>query len=393
MLTVTDSFSFGENITLGNQVDICDDPDNPQTTKNDETNSAVIKLVDKLYMKEQEYLLNLKNDKNYGLKFIENKIFKIKTLLQELDAKCCNSRLSEKDLTKIKNLAISKGGLLLNSFRRAFLKKAFSLNDHNIKFIYFKNGEFECKYYDLKDYYTDNIGELDGESKKNNYDYIIEVDVKRSIANHFFDREQDEELISKLKERIIRFLKKFIKMNKMYHYYQGFHDIALYIYLIFYNSEHLALQMLQRMSEFYLKDYLVELEEKREVESNSKNSKTHFKFETVFQILNKIMGETNTSTAKFINENVNITDPVFSLPWVITIFTHDISDYFLVSRIFDCILFSHPHMIFHITSDIILTHTNEIKNKFNSRYSKEFLQDKEEYQFLVPFIFKSLFFR
>ena len=67
-----------------------------------------------------EYFIHLRLIKlktKYGEKFIKNKIENIKRILQDIDYK---NNLSVNDYGKIRKIAISKGGFVLNSYRREY---------------------------------------------------------------------------------------------------------------------------------------------------------------------------------------------------------------------------------------------------------------------------------
>lgn len=291
-----------------------------------------------LNAKEDGYLNKL-TDK-LGVKYIENKITIMNKLLIKLEG---NRQISSNDFEAIRQIAISKGGFLKNCYRREFYKKAFSLDNESVKFIsYNDNRNYNENNLILHKFFEGKFEEhLYTKSKKKN-ENIIEVDIKRTIANSFFSS-AEEEVLNTLKNKLTTFIKKFMIINKDYNYYQGFHDIGLYIYLIFNNSESFALQMLQRISEYFLKDYLLE-------NSNGQG----FRFETVFKIIKDIIKTEDKMVYSFYEDNPEIPDPIFCLPWIITFFTHDINELFTVLRLFDYLLFSHPNAIYFISSKVNL---------------------------------------
>jgi hypothetical protein len=317
-------------------------------------------LIEQMDRAEKNYLNNLIN--KLGKKFIENKIELINKLITRIDQihlKMQNNLLSAEIYEDIKKIAISKGGFLLNTYRKEFYKAAFNLNSEDIIFYIYSEGVFEKnKICSVKEFYKMLMLKNTNTTENTNRDhYIIEVDVKRTVANHFFDRNINDEELDMFKERLTNFIKLFFSFNPHFHYYQGFHDIALYFYLVFYNYEHLAIQMLQRVSEYFLKDYMVEIFPSVSIENTPgrkpRLSDKQFKFETVFSVLNKTISLNNKNIAEFLSNNTNISDPIFSLPWVITMYTHDVCNLFLELRLFDYFLFSHPHAIYQMTSHVI----------------------------------------
>lgn len=308
-------------------------------SKNDDKfENSNTNMYDYLIKKENEYIVNLR--KELGNYYVDNKIKKMNQILANIEYKKESHLLSSKEYEEIKKIAISKGGFLKNSYRREFYKLVFNLNHEYIHFIHYTQNNFRTRPISNIDFETGNFIESDvfpTEKKKKN-EYIIEVDVKRTIANQMI---KDEFILEEMKQKLTKFLKKFILINKDYHYYQGFHDIAMYIYLIFYNYETLAAQMLNRISEYFLKDYLIE-----------KDEKVNFRFETVFKVTKQMIKNINHEIGEFLEENTNIPDPIFCLPWIITLLTHDLPDIFTIMRIFDYILFSHPGVIYQISSHV-----------------------------------------
>jgi hypothetical protein len=165
------------------------------------------------------------------------------------------------------------------------------------------------------------------------------VDVKRSILNCIFDRDKHEDLIEHIKGNLNKLIKTFCNIDKKYHYYQGFHDIALYMHLLFINNEYLQLQAMQRLSEYFFKDFLIKQEKP-------------FPFEVVYHIINDIIECIDKKLFIYIRTNSDIEDPLFALAWVVTFFTHDINNLFITYRIFDYLLFAEPYAIFHIAANV-----------------------------------------
>lgn len=292
-------------------------------------------------------------------KILNSKTNSILELINELDDTTIFTR---EHFERIRKFAVTKGGLLLNSYRREIYKKAFFLKDEEILFIYYDDSKFTEKSITTKKFYkmlnsevshnlTDTSQPHKVTTKKD--ERIIELDVKRTIANSYFANHQEE--LNPLKQNLTKLLKLFFDLNYQYGYYQGFHEIGLYIFLIFYNYEHLAIQMLQRFAEFFLKDYMVEIN--NPLENNSQNTKIlipdkNFKFETVFKILNDVTAQNDKKFWKFIQDHTINSDTVNSLPWIITLFTHDVEEIMLQLRILDYILFSNPNVVYHMASHV-----------------------------------------
>lgn len=310
----------------------------------------LIKKIEELYVEKLR--------KEYGSKFIENKFYKMNNIIRQIENK---KVISTRDFIKIAQIAKEKGGFITNSYRKEFYKKAFKLEEGYINFIsyegnLFKNQnheknifsclEFQENYCFESSFKDKDVSEEYIKKKKKN-EYIIEVDVKRTIANNYF---KDEKAIYILKNKLTNFLKTFFRVNENFQYYQGFHDIAMYFYIIFYNYEHYAAQILHRVAEFTLKDYIVE--------------KIHnFRFETVFKIINCLIDKKDKNISQFYKKLEYPLDPTFCLPWIITLFTHDIDDLFTTVRLLDYFIFCPASKIYDLVGELAV---KELKQVFKS---------------------------
>jgi hypothetical protein len=291
-------------------------------------------IIDLINLKEKSYLNNI--TENFGKVFVDRKIEEMNQIIRQIET---DKIINLDTFEQIRKIAISKGGFINNSYRREFYKQAFIFGNKN---------KLYSKYDHL---YGQNNTKEKNMDKCINFDYIIEVDVKRSIINHFIDRNLYDTELNLFKEHISTTLKKFIQINNpKYHYYQGFHEIGLYIFILFFNYEHYGLEIIQKISEFLLKDYIVLIDESREIEQKN----NHFKFETVFNILDQIIEKINPEVSNILKQDTNITQPLYALPWVITLLTHDITNLFNEYRIMDYLLFSHPHSIYHLAANVQL---------------------------------------
>jgi hypothetical protein len=291
------------------------------------TNKTIYDLLNKT---EEQYIDALKS--KLGNKFYEDKKIALRELIQRLD----KTKLNAGDFDRIRKLSISKGGFLTNSIRREIYKKALEMDPCDTRLIYYEDKSFEEKVIDIG-------SEID---LKTNYDYIIEVDVKRSILNTLLDREVYDSQIEFIKKDLIVGIKKYINLNdSKYHYYQGFHDIALYMHLLYLNYESLQQQAFQRLSEYYFKDYLIKIDLEN-------MNKCNFRFEVLYQVVNDIIQQLDGGIYNYIRNNTEINDPLFALAWTLTFFTHDLKNMFITYRIFDYLLFAEPGAIFHLAANV-----------------------------------------
>ena len=262
---------------------------------------------------EREYYFKLSEK---GKQNFENKIIEITKFKKELEKKnLLNINLT--DITKIKEFATSEDGFLRNELRIYFYKILFHIEKikdidkekkNSINFLN-KKASDDSKYF-LK------IINLNKKDEKNNhqpydndksiisltenynhvkYSSIIEVDVKRTIFNQIFKNSEKEKIILEyLKMSLTQKLKIFFSLEHNFQYYQGFHEIGMFIFILFLNDDETEEQndiyfyeILQRLCEFYYKDYL--LENIKDI--TNKNMPTHkkcFQFEILYKIINDI---------------------------------------------------------------------------------------------------------
>jgi len=137
-----------------------------------------------------------------------------------------------------------------------------------------------------------------------------------------------------------------------YSYYQGYHDLALFIYLIFHNNIKLGVFTFQRISEFFFKDYL-----------DPSSESNDFGFHTALQMITYLIEKIDPITNEKIIQLSDVEYHHFSLAWVIGWFTHSINDLHLVYRIIDYLLCSHPLTIYYLSSILIIEVSKTLSEK------------------------------
>jgi len=347
---------------------------------------------------EEELFRNQSEQEKERYKIKENEI---KEIIESLNIKKC---FSSEDVLKIKNFTLTENGFLKNEYRKYFYKFLFIIDNKNnesnkylkqIKLLY-KDHKDEKKYYKKlfniyrKDGNYDNYKDskpsehnlnnnCNGENyisifknyKQVKYDNIIEVDVKRTIFNSIFNKsERDQVMLEYMKEKISQKLKNFFSLDEIFKYYQGFHDIAIFIYVLILseneefidekeeaeeNDDILLYEILQRLAEFYLKDYLAEITTLK-YDNNGEvinTTKSAFKFENIYRIINDIKKNIDNNIFQLIQNKSDFPDPIYTLPWALTFFTHDIKNINIIYRILDFVLFEHPVSIYYIAANVI----------------------------------------
>ncbi len=144
-------------------------------------------------------------------------------------------------------------------------------------------------------------------------------------------------------------LKNFINVifnfkSKKYNYYQGYHDVGLHFLLVFLNDYKTGISVFQRFSEFFLIENLSKFDDDFSIGYN---------FERVNDILLDILKKMNSDAINLLNEYC-YGKPSFALAWIITLFTHKISDIYIQNRLLDYFIVSHPVTVYYLSANLLL---------------------------------------
>ncbi|CAO3648298.1 unnamed protein product [Cunninghamella blakesleeana] len=170
-------------------------------------------------------------------------------------------------------------------------------------------------------------------SRKHKDEEQVFLDIKRSFNT--FPKDLDERrkkvLQLELNQVIVQVLRSFPKL----HYYQGFHDICTVFLLLFGQSN--AIQLISHVALFYLRDAMLDSLEPilKEIEL----------LNTLYRLKNEKLYDHFQSMGVL---------PYYCLSWMITWFSHDLSDLEDIYRIFDLVLSTHPMMPLYITASLVL---------------------------------------
>lgn len=122
------------------------------------------------------------------------------------------------------------------------------------------------------------------------------------------------------------------------HYYQGYHDLVSVLALVLTESEgKLCFSVAEKLSLMYTRDFMRE------------------SFDTlllVLQLLFPLLKRFDPEVYDFLHESGVQT--YFSLSWVITWFSHDISDLGIATRVFDAFFSSHPMFSLYVSAAVVM---------------------------------------
>lgn len=173
----------------------------------------------------------------------------------------------------------------------------------------------------------------------------VKKDIDRSFINYPKDitKIELESLRLKLNNLIVKVLRNNPKLN----YYQGYHDIATIILLVFENDEESAFKFLQHLSLFHLRDHMLP-----SIES------TIDQLHLIYDLIEK--------TDPLMFKLIKFLDPSFSISFIISMFCHNIEKFDEILLVWDFI-FSENSMILliYIFSSILIYYKFEILNDLN----------------------------
>ena len=123
-----------------------------------------------------------------------------------------------------------------------------------------------------------------------------------------------------------------------YNYYQGYHDIGLYFYILYIENTFKSIAVFQRVTECYFKDYLNEKQD------------SYFPYHFILEIVDFLITGLDSQVYEEIKEKIDEVSPFWTTSWVLSWFTHNIKNPFLVYRIFDYLLVAHPLAIYYMSA-------------------------------------------
>jgi hypothetical protein len=266
-----------------------------------------------------------------------------------------------KEINSIREFAMTKGGFLNNNLRRIIWKKLFCINEKELNFN-LRNKSSKIKLKKISqitkgNFHFEEILEEFKSPKLENHPEVFELikrDVQRSAINdlnlnsNFKNSYIIEKNLDTYKNELLDFLFRIFSLDKFrYDYYQGYHDLILFIYLLYSENERLAFVIAQRINEMYLKDYLDE---------NNKNF--------ILSVLS-LLKETFNKINKKVYQEISEEDPTenyanLCISWVICLFAQKIKNSEKVYRILDYLFCSHPLAIYHMVSNVKSNFYNKI---------------------------------
>ena len=239
------------------------------------------------------------------------------------------------DLTVLRNLCLSQGGLLTSDLRSKAWHKLLNITLYDVDTC--DGGE------------NHNDGDMQFGSRPMNTDAIIDLDANRAVFFRYLDTSDEESDSGAYREECTSQLRTIIKstmarLDNGLHYYQGFHDVASVVYANMPGEESKASTVLYRIANKHLQDAMHE----------NFDSISSFLNLSFFPLLQKLDHELHDYLKR-----AELQPTVF-LKWIITLFSHDIHDPNVASRLFDSILASHPLFPLYLSMAVLIINRQEL---------------------------------
>ncbi|KAM0787553.1 hypothetical protein ACM66B_003623 [Microbotryomycetes sp. NB124-2] len=162
----------------------------------------------------------------------------------------------------------------------------------------------------------------------------VHLDVIRSFVSYpegISDRDKDQ-LRDKLERVIVATLRRYPALQ----YFQGFHDIATVLLLVL-EDQDVALRATARMCLHRIRD----------------NMGTGLEpVMGYLRLVRRILRKVDSQLADLVDAAAEL--PYFSLSWVLTLMSHDLTSLGVIARLFDFLLSHNPAMISYVGAAIIL---------------------------------------
>ena len=185
----------------------------------------------------------------------------------------------------------------------------------------------------------------------------IKNDCLRSVFFRIIFKEEDKfnkykikekECLDKYIQELMLFTKESLGNYTYFNYYQGYQELCLYFMIIFGRKE--GAKYMTIFSKIFL-DYVL-------------TKKYQINYEMILDILNDCCNLVNKRVNIIINK-ITKTKPYYSLPWLITLFSHSNNNLFNEMILLDYFITSNISHVYFLSANIIVNEFNKISTKFN----------------------------
>ncbi|CAH1779036.1 unnamed protein product [Owenia fusiformis] len=220
------------------------------------------------------------------------------------------------DVTSLRQLAISRGGLITDELRYLAWPKLVNVNIYNIP-PKPKASVLEAH---------------------RDYNQVV-LDVNRSLKRFPPGMKDDQRTV--LQKQLVDMIMRVLVRHKELHYYQGYHDICVSFLLVM--NDDIAFYIMDKLSTNHLRDFM---------DSSMDRTKCMLNY------LYPIIGKANPVLKEFLDRSE--TGTIFCLPWLITWYGHVLNDFRHTVRLYDFFLACHPLMPIYLAAAIVLYRQDEV---------------------------------
>lgn len=223
------------------------------------------------------------------------------------------------DTRTLREAAASNGGLLNDSVRRRVWPKLLNINSYELPP---KPGR---------------------QVREQHKDFNqVHMDIRRSVRR--FPKGMRAEEREVLQQQMIDSILEVLRRNPQLHYYQGYHDIVVTFLLVV--GERTAIAIVEKLSNHHLRDFM----------DPTMDSTKH-----ILNYLMPILEQAHPLLHSFLLRAEVGT--IFALSWLITWYSHVLSELRLILRLYDFFLASHPLMPIYYAASIVLHREKEVLNE------------------------------
>lgn len=164
-------------------------------------------------------------------------------------------------------------------------------------------------------------------------------------------------------QELMEFTREALGNFTFFNYYQGYQELCLYFMIIFGRQE--GPKYMTIFSKIFL-DYVL-------------STKYQINYEMILDILNDCCNLVNKRVNLIINK-ITKTKPYYSLPWLITLFSHSNKNLFNEMALLDYFITSNISHVYFLSANIIVNEFNKIATKFNIN------NPSDEYMYMEIFL-------
>ena len=293
----------------------------------------------------------------------KNCVNKINKDIEEIEAIYINQhyKISEAQNNELNNILKEIKYFRNNKIipENKFWKKLHKLSTNQGGFISIKNRKeiysFILEILSKENKYKINIEKITKEKEEKD-ELTIKNDCLRSVFFRIIKEDNiynkyilnNKNIVDIYIQELMSFTKESLGNYTYFNYFQGYQELCLYFMIIFGRKE--GPKYMTLFSKIFL-DYVL-------------NKKYQINYEMILDILNDCCNLVNKRVNTIINK-ITKTKPYYSLPWLITLFSHSNYNLFNEMALLDYFITSNISHVYFLSANIIVNEFDKIATKFN----------------------------